>query len=111
VGFVVDKVALGQVFSEYFSFPCQSSFHQLLHNHPHLTSGACTIGQKWLQCQWTYSHPTNNNNNNNNNKRASERHRASWVFGKNKVYIKEGTVPNVNTNNQNDFFSQRSHAD
>jgi hypothetical protein len=27
VGFVVDKVALGQVFSEYFSFPCQSSFH------------------------------------------------------------------------------------
>jgi hypothetical protein len=25
--FVVDKVALGQVFSEYFGFPCQSSFH------------------------------------------------------------------------------------
>jgi hypothetical protein len=24
VGFVVDKVALGQVFSEYFDFPCQS---------------------------------------------------------------------------------------
>jgi hypothetical protein len=30
--FVVDKVALGQDFSEYFGFPCQSSFHQLLHN-------------------------------------------------------------------------------
>jgi hypothetical protein len=28
-GFVVDKVALGQVFSEYFNFPCQSSFHQI----------------------------------------------------------------------------------
>jgi hypothetical protein len=28
--FVVEKVALGQVFSEYFGFPCQSSFHQLL---------------------------------------------------------------------------------
>jgi hypothetical protein len=28
VGFVVDKVALGRVFSEYFGFPCQSSFHQ-----------------------------------------------------------------------------------
>jgi hypothetical protein len=28
VGFVVDEVALGQVFSEYFGFPCQSSFHQ-----------------------------------------------------------------------------------
>jgi hypothetical protein len=24
-------VALGQVFSEYFGFPCQSSFHRLLH--------------------------------------------------------------------------------
>jgi hypothetical protein len=31
VGFVVDKVALGQVFSEYFSFPCQSLFHQILY--------------------------------------------------------------------------------
>jgi hypothetical protein len=28
--FVVDKVALGQVFSEYFGFPCQSSFHKFL---------------------------------------------------------------------------------
>jgi hypothetical protein len=42
---LVVKVALRQVFSEYFSFPCQSSFHQLLHNHPHLSSGAGTIGQ------------------------------------------------------------------
>jgi hypothetical protein len=40
VGFVVDKMSLGQVFSEYFGFPCQFSFHQLLHNHPHLSSGA-----------------------------------------------------------------------
>jgi hypothetical protein len=37
VGFVVDKVALGQIFSEYIGFPCQSSFHQFLHhNHPSL---------------------------------------------------------------------------
>jgi hypothetical protein len=35
VGFVVDKVALRQVFSEYFGFPCQSSFHQILHHHNH----------------------------------------------------------------------------
>jgi hypothetical protein len=35
VGFVVDKVALEQVFSEYLSFTCQSSFHLLLHNHLH----------------------------------------------------------------------------
>jgi hypothetical protein len=36
VEFVVDKVALGQVFFEYFGFHCQSSFHQFLHNHHHL---------------------------------------------------------------------------
>jgi hypothetical protein len=35
VGFMVDKAALGQVFSAYFSFPCQSSFHQFLHLHNH----------------------------------------------------------------------------
>jgi hypothetical protein len=35
VGFVVDKAALEQVFSECFSFPCQSSFHQFLHHHNH----------------------------------------------------------------------------
>jgi hypothetical protein len=29
VGFVVDKVALGQVLSEYFGFPYQSSFQQI----------------------------------------------------------------------------------
>jgi hypothetical protein len=41
---VVDKVALGQRFSEYFGFPCQFSFHRPLHNH-HLSSGAGTISQ------------------------------------------------------------------
>jgi hypothetical protein len=35
VGFVVDKVVLGQVFSEYFGFPCQSSFYKILHHHNH----------------------------------------------------------------------------
>jgi hypothetical protein len=35
VGFVVDKVALGSVFSEYLGFPCQYSFHQILHSHNH----------------------------------------------------------------------------
>jgi hypothetical protein len=35
VGFVVDEVALGQVFFEYFGFPYQSSFHQILHPHYH----------------------------------------------------------------------------
>jgi hypothetical protein len=31
VGFVVDKVALGQVFPEYFGFPCQSSITIIYH--------------------------------------------------------------------------------
>jgi hypothetical protein len=39
VGFVVDKVALGQVFY------CQFSFHRLLHIHPHLLSIAATKGE------------------------------------------------------------------
>jgi hypothetical protein len=50
VGFVVGRVALGQVLSEYFGFPCQSSFHLLLHNH-HPPSGAGIIGQQWLTYQ------------------------------------------------------------
>jgi hypothetical protein len=34
VGFVVDKAALGHVFSEYFGFLCQL-FNQFLHHHNH----------------------------------------------------------------------------
>jgi hypothetical protein len=37
-------VAIGQVFSEYFGFLCQFSFHRLLHTQ-HLTSGAGAVGQ------------------------------------------------------------------
>jgi hypothetical protein len=36
--------ALGQVFCGYFGFPCQFSFHRLLHTR-HLSSGAGTRGQ------------------------------------------------------------------
>jgi hypothetical protein len=38
VKFVAHKTVLGQVFSEYFGFPCQSSFNQFLghENHPGL---------------------------------------------------------------------------
>jgi hypothetical protein len=45
VAFVVYKVTLGQVFSEYFDFPCQFSFHRLHHTHNHALSGADTIGE------------------------------------------------------------------
>jgi hypothetical protein len=67
VGFVVKKMVLGQVFSEYFGFPCQPSVHQLLHNYHHVSSGADTIGQVLQQYQMGSVSPTNNNNNNNNN--------------------------------------------
>jgi hypothetical protein len=45
MGFMVDKVALGHIFSEYFGFPCQFLFHSLFHTHHHLSSGAGTVGQ------------------------------------------------------------------
>jgi hypothetical protein len=45
VRFVVDKVALGLAYPEYFGFRCQFSFHRLLHIHHHLSSRAGTIGQ------------------------------------------------------------------
>jgi hypothetical protein len=58
VGFVVDKVALGQVFSEYFCFPCQMSFHRLLHTH-RLSSGTGTTGENsGRRTKWTLSHST-----------------------------------------------------
>jgi hypothetical protein len=44
-GICAERSGIGQVFSEYFDFPCQSLFHQMLHNHRHLLSGAGTIGQ------------------------------------------------------------------
>jgi hypothetical protein len=52
--FVVDKVAPGQVSSEYFGFPCQihstiAPKNYLHHHHHHQSinqsSGICTIGQ------------------------------------------------------------------
>jgi hypothetical protein len=50
VGFVVDKVALGQVSAEYLRFSCH------LPLHIHLSSGAGTTGQ--ILAKWTQSHPT-----------------------------------------------------
>jgi hypothetical protein len=43
VGFVMDNVALEQVSSENVGFPCQFSFHQMLHTHP--SSGVGAVGQ------------------------------------------------------------------
>jgi hypothetical protein len=44
MGFVVNKAALGQVFSEELDFLRQFSFHWLLRTHHHLSSMACIIG-------------------------------------------------------------------
>jgi hypothetical protein len=59
MGFVDDEVELGQVFSEYFGFPCQFAFHQLLHNHHHLSSGAGTVGQTVVQVDSVSHHEKN----------------------------------------------------
>jgi hypothetical protein len=62
VGFVVNRVVLGWVFSEYFGFPCQLSFHRLFHIHHHLSSGAGTIGQSAANVPSGLSHtPTPRN--------------------------------------------------
>jgi hypothetical protein len=55
------QVALGQFFSEYFSFPCQFSFHRMLHTRHHLSSGAGTIGQILGDVLRGLSHPTPRN--------------------------------------------------
>jgi hypothetical protein len=44
MGFVVDKMALEQIFSDYFGYPCKFSFQRLLYTR-HLSSGAGKIGQ------------------------------------------------------------------
>jgi hypothetical protein len=44
VGFLVDKIALVQIYSEYFGFLFQS-FHSLLHAYRHPSSGAGTVCQ------------------------------------------------------------------
>jgi hypothetical protein len=60
-GFVVEEVVLGQVFSESFGFPCQSS-HRLLHTHNLPSSGAGTIGQIVADIpSGLKSHPTQRN--------------------------------------------------
>jgi hypothetical protein len=41
----------GQVFAEYFDFPCQFSFHRLLRPHPHRPASG-------RRTKWTQSHPT-----------------------------------------------------
>jgi CDP-diglyceride synthetase len=52
VGFVVDKVASGQVYSEYFGFPCQNrSFHQLFHPHNHPGQTRRGLATSWSPLQ------------------------------------------------------------
>jgi hypothetical protein len=37
-GFCGQQSGTGEIFSEYFCFPCQYAFHRLLHNHHHTWS-------------------------------------------------------------------------
>jgi hypothetical protein len=74
MGFVEDEVALVQVFSEYFGFPCQFSFHRLLNIHHQLSSGAGTVGQTvaGVPSGLKY-HPTKDN-------KENERHQLTYYI-------------------------------
>jgi hypothetical protein len=56
--FVEENWGLKKVFSEYFGFPCQFSFHRLLQTH-HLSSGGWyNRPNSGRRTKWTQSHPT-----------------------------------------------------
>jgi hypothetical protein len=55
---MVDKVTLEQIFFKYFGFPCQSSFHQLLHGHHNLVIwGWYNMPESDSNTKWAQSHP------------------------------------------------------
>jgi hypothetical protein len=56
VEFVVDEVALGQVFSECLGFSCQFSFHQMLHTD--LIRGWYNRPISGQRTKWTQPHHT-----------------------------------------------------
>jgi hypothetical protein len=74
VGFVVDKVARGQVFYEYFVFSCQFSFHQLLHGPSSIIWAWCNRSNSGWSTKWTQSHPTQR-------KRSKHNHLLTFQHG------------------------------
>jgi hypothetical protein len=57
IEFVIDKVALEQVFSWYFGFFYHFSFHRI-HHYPHLLSGAGTMVHLCPEYHRAQFHPT-----------------------------------------------------
>jgi hypothetical protein len=53
---MVDKVALGQVFSEYFGFSCQFLFHRLLHTSSSIITDWSNRPNSGRRIKWTKSH-------------------------------------------------------
>jgi hypothetical protein len=53
MGFMVDKAALLQVFSDYLGFPCHS-FHRLLYAYNQPLSWAGTIGHETKELNYLY---------------------------------------------------------
>jgi hypothetical protein len=72
VGFQVDKLTLKQVYSEYFSFPSQFTFHILSdnknHNNNSIIYNLCAEPTATKPITDTAQCRYNNNNNNNNNR-------------------------------------------
>jgi hypothetical protein len=61
VGFVVDKVALGQAFSEYIGFLCKFSFNRPIHTITIIVWGWYNRSNSGLRAKWTQSQPTPRN--------------------------------------------------
>jgi hypothetical protein len=79
MGFVVNKVALGQVFSEYFGFPCNFSFHLLLHSHLH--PGLVQWASSGQYSKWTQSHANSGNSKETLNLLLSDQQMATAAKG------------------------------
>jgi hypothetical protein len=62
VGFMVDEVALGHVFSEYVGFPCKFSFYPTTpHSSSSIIQGCYNRPISGRRTKWTQSHPTPRN--------------------------------------------------
>jgi hypothetical protein len=80
VGFVVDSVALGQVFSEFFGLPCQ--YYSTVVIHTHTLSGDEQYVRQWQQFRDAVSHHQKSN-------KETERTWSQYIFGRHSRALKE----------------------
>jgi hypothetical protein len=82
VGFIVDKVALRQVFFEYFGLPYLFAFHRLLHNC-HIIIYHLGLEQQakpWPQYKWTRSHPMKREREREREREIERTHTHTYIY-------------------------------